>query len=405
MNSEVYTRIEAAGIYGVRRVDLRKEFGEDADKHVEGLISSGLVFSDKKSGAITYWTKDNYIKYIVESDPKFKLIQVMINSGNGERRRDDEVYNALEESIVNKVNSTINEKITDLNRYIDESISSIKNNHSSLNNNVMQEVSNIKEELNNKLSLLNTIIDERVSSINNDLNLKIARMRDELDALTSKVEEKINSILMDVERRIVDRDRVFANGIDDVKSAIDESVSSVREEMNKRLNALHLDMESRISILRDDLSSRVIRIDESIHDELTRIKGEVGEKISTLSDEIKVISSILDEVKVITTHKDGNGHTNGNGKDSDTASSEPITLEQFRVDFDRMIAETSSSIGWVELVNIRERMCRKYKMTAHEFYSLVSQLLEHYSSRYELSSGGQEGIVIRGLIHGFVRRI
>lgn len=54
MTSEVYSRIEAAGIYGVRRVELRKEFGEAVDKHVEELISSGLVFSDKKGGAITY---------------------------------------------------------------------------------------------------------------------------------------------------------------------------------------------------------------------------------------------------------------------------------------------------------------------------------------------------------------
>ncbi|MEM3034242.1 MAG: hypothetical protein QXL23_01245 [Candidatus Nitrosocaldus sp.] len=410
MTSEVYRRIEAAGIYGVRRTELRKEFGEDVDKHVEELISSGLIFSDKKSGAITYWTRDNYIKYVVDNDPKFKLIQVMINSGNGDRRSnyeaDDGVYKVLEERMVNKIDKMLNEKVTELSRYIDENVSLIKSNHSNLTNHIMQEVSNIKEELNNKISLLNTIIDERVSSINNDLYLKIESVRNELNVSTSKIEEKTNSLLMDIERRIVDRDETIAKDINNMKSVIGENISSVRGEIDKRLNDLHLDVERRISILRDDLSSRIIRVDESVHDELTRVKGEMVERISTLSDEIKVISSMLEEVKVVATHKgNGNGHANGNGNYSNTVSSESITLEQFRIDFDRMLAEASSSIGWVELASIKERMCRKYDITAHEFYSLVEQLLERFSNRYELSSGGQEGIVIRGLVHGFVRRI
>ncbi|GBC73547.1 hypothetical protein HRbin04_00950 [archaeon HR04] len=404
MTSEVYSRIEAAGIYGVRRVDLRKEFGDDVDKHVEELISSGLIFSDKKSGAITYWTKDNYIKYVMESDPKFKLIQVMINSiSNGTTSRDEgcrEMYDALEERVMNRIHNTIDERVRDLNRYIDEHILSIKNDYSSVNNQIMQEISSIKEELSNKLSLLNTIIDERISSTNNDLNLKLESVKNEFNTSTSRLEEKINSILMDVERRIVSMD--VADEIQDIRNVMNENVSSIREEMDKRLNTLHLEIESRISALKDDLSSRMIRIDESIHDELTRIKVEMGERISALSDEIKAIGSMLEEVKVIT---NGNGHANGNGKNNNNASREHITLEQFRIDFDRMLAEASSSIGWVELVSIRERMCRKYDITAHEFYSLVSQLLERFSNRYELSSGGQEGIVIRGLVHGFVRRI
>ncbi len=405
MISEVYSRIEVAGIYGVRRVDLRKEFGDDVDKHVEELVSSGLVFSDKKGGAITYWTKDNYIRYVVEKDPKFKLIKAMIDSvSDVGRRSDDSMYN-IEERIVNKINDMLNEKVTDLSRHVDEKISSIKNDHS-YTDHIMQEVAKMREEYSNKISLLNTIIDERAQSINNDLYLKIESIRDEFNALASKIEEKINSLLMDVERRIVDRDGTIAKDMDEMKGLIGASISSIREEIDKRLNDLNLDVETRISILRDDLSSRIIRIDESIHDELTRIKSEMDGKISILSEEIKTISRILEEVKVVATHNgNGNGHTKSNGKSSSTVSSEPITLEQFRVDFDRMLAEASSSIGWVELVSIKERMCKRYNITAHEFYSLVEQLLERFSNRYELSSGGQEGIVIRGLVHGFVRRI
>jgi len=48
MSSEVYNRIESAGVYGIRRVDLRKEFGKDVDSYINELIAQGLVCTDKK---------------------------------------------------------------------------------------------------------------------------------------------------------------------------------------------------------------------------------------------------------------------------------------------------------------------------------------------------------------------
>ncbi|MCS7141799.1 MAG: hypothetical protein NZ888_06405 [Candidatus Nitrosocaldus sp.] len=418
MSGEVYNRIEAAGIYGVRRVDLRREFGEDVDRHVEELISSGLIFSDKKSGAITYWTKDNYIRYVAENDPKFRLIQVMIRSldetGRGGGKYAD-VDGAVEERIVGRVTGIIDGKVADLSRYIDERVSALIERYSNIDKSMMQEISNVRGEFESRLSMLKRAMEESVSSTTNDINQRIADVRNEFNASTGQMEAKVNSLLMDVERRIADRDGALAKEIQGVKDAIDESISSIKQEMDARLNDLHLDMERRVSSLREDLSSRIVRIDESIHEELARIRGEVGEKISALSDEIRAMGSMLEEVKVIASRSNGNGHADGRDRDRDsnghgngssaTVGSRAITLEQFRMDFDRMLAEASSSIGWVELISIRERMCRKYDITAHEFYSLVAQLMERFSNRYELSSGGQEGIVIRGLVHGFVRRI
>jgi hypothetical protein len=36
---------------------------------------------------------------------------------------------------------------------------------------------------------------------------------------------------------------------------------------------------------------------------------------------------------------------------------------------------------------------------------LVAQLMAKHPDKYELSSGGYEGLTVRGLLHGFVRCI
>jgi hypothetical protein len=46
-----------------------------------------------------------------------------------------------------------------------------------------------------------------------------------------------------------------------------------------------------------------------------------------------------------------------------------------------------------------------YNISSEEFYRLVEQLTNKYQDKYELSTGGYEGITLRGLLHGFVRCI
>ena len=80
-------------------------------------------------------------------------------------------------------------------------------------------------------------------------------------------------------------------------------------------------------------------------------------------------------------------------------------LEQFKTDFDNSVSNYANSIGWVEFAKIRNELCTKYEISHEEFYRLVEQLINKYDKKYELSTGGYEGITIRGLIHGFVRCI
>jgi hypothetical protein len=90
------------------------------------------------------------------------------------------------------------------------------------------------------------------------------------------------------------------------------------------------------------------------------------------------------------------GHTND----------EPIMqLDRFRNEFDIAIANNSSSIGWVELSKVRYEICNKHNISNEEFYSFVEQLTNLYHDKYELSTGGYEGLTVRGLLHGFVRCI
>jgi hypothetical protein len=83
----------------------------------------------------------------------------------------------------------------------------------------------------------------------------------------------------------------------------------------------------------------------------------------------------------------------------------PIDKDQFERDFRLALQHNSSSSGWVSLLKIREEMNEKYRVTREDFYSLVQEIADRDYETYELSSGGSEGITLRGLLHGFIRCI
>lgn len=96
--------------------------------------------------------------------------------------------------------------------------------------------------------------------------------------------------------------------------------------------------------------------------------------------------------------------TNSNVFDNNLShSNKVINLENFKEDFDLTINKYSDSIGWVSLSTLRNDLSGKYDIEENEFYDLVEQLVNENRSHYELSSGGNEGIMIRGLLYGYVR--
>ena len=84
---------------------------------------------------------------------------------------------------------------------------------------------------------------------------------------------------------------------------------------------------------------------------------------------------------------------------------ESTSLAEFMQEFDNAIAENSNSIGWVELEKIKNDLSSKLAYPPEDFYNQVKQLVEKNTEKYELSTGGKDGIMIRGLLHGFVRCI
>jgi|SRR6476661_560954 len=120
------------------------------------------------------------------------------------------------------------------------------------------------------------------------------------------------------------------------------------------------------------------------------------------------VDNALDRLKNIeTTTSDISTKVKLTIEESEQNNSDKISLEfdQFRNEFDTAIANHSSSIGWVEIAKIRSELCNKYNISDKRFYSLMDELTNQYHDRYELSTGGYEGLTVRGLVHGFVRCI
>jgi hypothetical protein len=96
--------------------------------------------------------------------------------------------------------------------------------------------------------------------------------------------------------------------------------------------------------------------------------------------------------------------TTGNSlENSNSHPNKVVDLENFKEDFDLTISKYSDSIGWIPLSTLRNDITKKYEISENEFYDLAEQLISENRSQYELSSGGNEGILVRGLIYGFVR--
>lgn len=77
----------------------------------------------------------------------------------------------------------------------------------------------------------------------------------------------------------------------------------------------------------------------------------------------------------------------------------------FQTEFNKRICELGTAVGWAPFSKIREKICQTKNLSKERFYSLAENLIENHRERYEISSGGPEGVVVRGLVHGYVRNV
>jgi hypothetical protein len=127
-----------------------------------------------------------------------------------------------------------------------------------------------------------------------------------------------------------------------------------------------------------------------------------ADRLAITLDAISARSSPSSDLRVINDQQSSEAALRKPTIDSQMTS---VGLDLFKNNFDNSIANFSSSIGWVELGKVRNDLCKKHDLSNEEFYDLVAQLIARYPDKYELSSGGYEGLTVRGLLHGFVRCI
>lgn len=126
-------------------------------------------------------------------------------------------------------------------------------------------------------------------------------------------------------------------------------------------------------------------------------------------EELKAMESNLDQ-RMITPVSLATGYTSQYALDRparDLFQDHRVAIDkdQFERDFRLVLQHNPSTSGWVSLSKIREEMNEKYRVTREDFYSLVEEIANKDYETYELSSGGSEGIILRGLLHGFIRCI
>ncbi len=142
---------------------------------------------------------------------------------------------------------------------------------------------------------------------------------------------------------------------------------------------------------------------------LNKSVSNIQDKINNYSDSIfKYIENI--DCELVEIKKSFNSIEN-KLNDINNKSQKPgdfintISLDDFKENFDRVLVEKSTSIGWVELSSIKNEICQMSNISDNEFYNCVSTITDLSPEKYELSSGGYEGVILRGIVHGFVRCI
>ena len=108
-----------------------------------------------------------------------------------------------------------------------------------------------------------------------------------------------------------------------------------------------------------------------------------------------------------TSQSEPKGHTQNLLEEVESISNQDSALanDDFEIVFNKYLNESSTSIGWTPFSKVREKICEAKNLSKEKFYTLAADLIEQNKERYEVSSGGHEGIIVRGLVHGYVRNL
>jgi hypothetical protein len=139
----------------------------------------------------------------------------------------------------------------------------------------------------------------------------------------------------------------------------------------------------------------------SLQNSLITRFDSIGERLDEVSREVGEINK---EIRVLTSFEQRDAGTN-ELVPKEQINATKINYDNFKEQLDHALASASSSIGWVELCNLRKNLCSKMNISREQFYHSLEEVVSSNYDKYELSTGGEEGIQLRGLVHGFVRCI
>jgi hypothetical protein len=202
----------------------------------------------------------------------------------------------------------------------------------------------------------------------------------------------------------------------DIDTALEKIISDGDIFVDKRANAYYCFHKSHYiqSLLNSDPRFKLTYdMIKSLDESVSTSNKELTCTLETLANNISNLARFVLEAK--------NGEQQLSlqhqviSRDGPIAAARTVALQQqqtrtmsfhdFKEEFDTALANSRSSIGWIELANIRNELCDRYNISSDEFYRLVAELTSMHQDKYELSTGGGEGVMVRGILHGFVRCI
>ena len=189
----------------------------------------------------------------------------------------------------------------------------------------------------------------------------------------------------------------------DVEEALEKVISNGEVFVDKRAGAYYCFYKTHYiqSLLNSDPR---FRLTYDMIQSVNNSNKELARTVETLANNISNLARFVLEIK---NDQQSSLHQQMIATDVPipAATRKAMSVYDFKEEFDVALANSGSSIGWVELAKLRNELCDRCNITADEFYRLVGELTGMHQERYELSTGGGEGVMVRGLLHGFVRCI
>ncbi|MDQ3873726.1 MAG: hypothetical protein M3258_08975 [Thermoproteota archaeon] len=193
----------------------------------------------------------------------------------------------------------------------------------------------------------------------------------------------------------------------DIDAVLETVISKGQIFVDKRGNAyycFHKDHYIQSLLNSDPRFKLTYDMIKSLNESISSSNRELTSTIEILTNNISNIARIVLEIK--------NGdqlllqqHALSHDVSVDAEKKSTMSVHDFKGEFDVALSNSCSSIGWTELAKIRNELCKRCNISTEEFYRLVDELTSMNQDRYELSTGGVEGVMVRGLLHGFVRCI